>query len=152
MGFELTRLGDIGTDCTCSWKSNYHMITPTIGWRLTSCKSKRQKLSHYHKNCHSSLETTMQSLQRTNQNVRATYTNFVTDGWSWSYGSWIYNYLCNPCLSPLMLWVRIPLMARCTRYNIMWWSLSVTWDRSGAWYAYHEQKKSKYFHRKLVQG
>ena len=23
---------------------------------------------------------------------------------SWSYGSWIYNYLCNQCLSPLMLW------------------------------------------------
>jgi len=21
--------------------------------------------------------------------------------WSWSYGSWIYNYLCNRCLSPL---------------------------------------------------
>ena len=24
--------------------------------------------------------------------------------WPWSYGSWIYNYLCNQCLSPLMLW------------------------------------------------
>jgi len=21
--------------------------------------------------------------------------------WSWSYGSWIYNSLCNQCLSPL---------------------------------------------------
>jgi hypothetical protein len=29
--------------------------------------------------------------------------------WSWSYGSWIYNYLCNRCLLPLTLWVRIPL-------------------------------------------
>ena len=29
--------------------------------------------------------------------------------WSRSYGSWIYNYLCNQCLSPLTLWVRIPL-------------------------------------------
>ena len=28
--------------------------------------------------------------------------------WSWSYGSWIYNYLCNRCLSPLTLWVGIP--------------------------------------------
>ena len=28
--------------------------------------------------------------------------------WSWSYGSWIYNYLCNQCLSPLTLWVWIP--------------------------------------------
>jgi hypothetical protein len=29
--------------------------------------------------------------------------------WSWLYGSWIYNYLCNQCISPLKLWVRIPL-------------------------------------------
>jgi hypothetical protein len=29
--------------------------------------------------------------------------------WSWSYGSWIYNYLCNLCLSPLTLWVWIML-------------------------------------------
>ena len=32
----------------------------------------------------------------------------------WSYGSWIYNYLCNECLSPLMSWVRISIRARCT--------------------------------------
>ena len=37
---------------------------------------------------------------------------------------------CNLSLSPLKLGVRIPLMARCTRYNIMWYSLSVTCDRS----------------------
>ena len=49
-------------------------------------------------------------------------------GPSWSYGSWIYNYLCNQCLSPLKLWVWTPFMVRCTRYNIMWWSLSVTCD------------------------
>jgi hypothetical protein len=34
--------------------------------------------------------------------------------WPWSFGSWIYNYLCNRCLSPLIMWVRIPLSARCT--------------------------------------
>jgi len=28
---------------------------------------------------------------------------------SWSHGSWIYNYLCNQCISPLKLWVRTPL-------------------------------------------
>ena len=28
--------------------------------------------------------------------------------WSWSYGSWIYNYLSIQCLSPLKLWVQIP--------------------------------------------
>ena len=34
--------------------------------------------------------------------------------WSWSYGCWIYNYmyLCNQCLSPLKLRVRIPPIAR----------------------------------------
>ena len=40
--------------------------------------------------------------------------------WSWSYGIWIYNYLYNHCISPLKLWVRIPIIARCTQYNIMW--------------------------------
>jgi len=34
--------------------------------------------------------------------------------WSWSYDSWIYNYLCKQCLSPLKLWVRTSFMARCT--------------------------------------
>ena len=29
--------------------------------------------------------------------------------WSWSYGSLIYNYLCNQFLSPLTLWVLIQL-------------------------------------------
>jgi hypothetical protein len=29
--------------------------------------------------------------------------------WSWSYGSWIYNYLCSQCLLPLTLWAQIPL-------------------------------------------
>jgi len=34
--------------------------------------------------------------------------------WPWSYGSWIYNYLCNRCPSPLMLWLRLLPRARCT--------------------------------------
>jgi len=33
--------------------------------------------------------------------------------WPWSYGSWIYKYLCNQCLSPLMrVWISIRV--RCT--------------------------------------
>jgi hypothetical protein len=35
-------------------------------------------------------------------------------GSTWSYSSWIYNYLCNQGLSPLKLWVRTPFMAMCT--------------------------------------
>ena len=32
----------------------------------------------------------------------------------WSYGSWIYNCLCNQCLLPLMLWGWISIRVRCT--------------------------------------
>jgi hypothetical protein len=42
--------------------------------------------------------------------------------WSWSYGSWIYHYLLNQCISPLKLWVRTSFMAKCNRYNTMWHS------------------------------
>ena len=44
----------------------------------------------------------------------------IGPSWSWSYGIWIYNYLCNQCLPPLKLWTRILLMASCTWYNFMW--------------------------------
>ena len=54
---------------------------------------------------------------------KVTSITFTSRGplWSCSYGSWIYNYLwlCNHYLSPLKLWVWIPLMARCTRYHIV---------------------------------
>ena len=31
------------------------------------------------------------------------YHHYIVEGLLWSYGSWIYNYLCNQCLSPLKL-------------------------------------------------
>ena len=37
------------------------------------------------------------------------------EGPSWSYSSWIYNYLYNRCLSSLKLRLRIPFKARCPR-------------------------------------
>jgi len=43
--------------------------------------------------------------------------------------SWIYSYLYNQYISPLKLCVWIPLVEKCTRYNIMWSSMSVTYDR-----------------------
>ena len=49
---------------------------------------------------------------------------------SWSFGSWISHYKCNQCLSTLMLWVWIPLMARCTRYNLIWYICSLVCDRT----------------------
>jgi hypothetical protein len=39
---------------------------------------------------------------------------YKASSWSWSYGSWICNCLCNEWLSPLMLPVRIPNRPRCT--------------------------------------
>ena len=44
---------------------------------------------------------------------------------SWvSYGSWIYNYLCNQCLSPPKLLVRIPPMVCQWFATSQWFSLS----------------------------
>jgi hypothetical protein len=42
------------------------------------------------------------------------YSVFWGPSWPWSQISWIYNYLWNQCLSPLMLWVRISIRTRCT--------------------------------------
>jgi len=43
------------------------------------------------------------SLQSSSSFVRTLFERMKQVGnlWSWSYGSWIYNYLCNQCLSPL---------------------------------------------------
>jgi len=40
--------------------------------------------------------------------------NYVKKKFVRSYGSWIYNYLCNQCLLPLMLWVWFSIRTRCT--------------------------------------
>ena len=37
------------------------------------------------------------------------YWNHSGPSWWWSYNSWIYNYICNQCLSSLTLWVGISL-------------------------------------------
>ena len=64
--------------------------------------------------------------------IEQNYIIHVLDCWfhsvqgPWTYGSWIYDYLCNQCISPLKLWIRTPFMAMCTRINIMWYNLSVT--------------------------
>ena len=44
----------------------------------------------------------MQLVSQLLKNYRGSY-------WLWSYGGWIYNYLCNQCLSQLTLWVRTAL-------------------------------------------
>ena len=51
--------------------------------------------------------------------------------WSWSYFSWIHNYLCNQHLSPLMLWVRISIRARCTTLC----DKVCQWIATGRWFS-----------------
>ena len=56
---------------------------------------------------------------------------FKGSSWPWSYGSWIHNYLhlCNQCLSPLTLWVRISPIARCTTLcdKVCQWLVTGRW-------------------------
>ena len=51
----------------------------------------------------------------------------------WLYGSSIYNYLCNRCLSPMMLLVQIPLRARCTTLcdKVCQWLAAGRWFSPG---------------------
>jgi hypothetical protein len=53
--------------------------------------------------------------------------------WLWSFGSWIYFYICNQWLSPLKLWVRIPL-----RWGVLDTTLcdkACRWLVTGRWFS-----------------
>jgi len=60
--------------------------------------------------------------------------------WSWSYGSWIYNYLYDRYLSPLMLWVRISIRARCTTVcdKVCQWLTTGRWFSPGTSVILHQ--------------
>ena len=51
--------------------------------------------------------------------------------WPWSYGSLIYTYLCNQCLSPLMLWIQISIRVRC----ITLCGKVCQWFATGRWFS-----------------
>jgi hypothetical protein len=95
-------------------------------------------------------------------------------GPSWSCGSWIYNYLCNQCLSWLMrVWTSF--MARCTRYNIAdlvdfythwtymliflsnyWWQKSDIWSQASyrypiSWEAFFDPSDSYFLYADFVE-
>ena len=79
---------------TFTWKSRYFMDTALII-----------------KFCNSEIFIILMRVYdiASTENVYCTPLKNSGPSWPCSYGSWIYNYLCNQCLSPLMLWVRIPL-------------------------------------------
>jgi hypothetical protein len=58
---------------------------------------------------------------------------FKGPSWLWLYGCLIYNYLCNQYLSPLTLWVRIPL-----RRGVLYTTLCdevCQWLATGQWFS-----------------
>jgi hypothetical protein len=59
--------------------------------------------------------------------------------------------LCNHCLSQQKLGVRIPLMAGCTWYNIMWSSLLVTCGRSVVFSRTPVSSTNKTDHHNLIE-
>ena len=62
---------------------------------------------------------------------RSNSMSFRGPSWSWSYGSWIHNYLCNQCLSSLTLWVWIPL-----KWGVLKTYIKVCqWLATGQWFS-----------------
>ena len=59
----------------------------------------------------------------------------ITEGpsWSWSYVSWIYNYLCNRYQSPLKLWVQIQL--RRVVLDTAYCDTVCKWLATGRWFS-----------------
>jgi len=53
--------------------------------------------------------------------------------WSWTYGSWIYNYLRNQCLSPLKLWIRIQLKRDVLDTTLC--DIVCQWLATGRWFS-----------------
>jgi hypothetical protein len=61
-------------------------------------------------------------------NYLTAITTSMGPSWLWSYGSWIYNYLCKQCLSPLKLWVWTPFMGEV--YLIQYYVIKFVSDKS----------------------
>jgi hypothetical protein len=93
------------------WKALKTIPSPKIGFGLYSCCN---VLNHI---------------------LRPAYSTQSTKGpsWPWSYGRWIHNYLCSQWLSPLMLWVRIWIRARCTTLcdKVCQWLATGRWFSPG---------------------
>jgi hypothetical protein len=110
-------------DCTVLEEEDFYLVDTVLNFR----RKKTPFDFHLAFNLRSHISLTVFNICAVIVGIMETVTGLsLLKGQSWSYGSWIYNYLCNQCLSPTKVWIRIPLMARCTRYNIMWKGLSVT--------------------------
>ena len=54
---------------------------------------------------------------------------------SWSYGSWIYNYLCNHCISPLKLWIWITSRRMYSVQHYLVCDKVCQWLAPGRWFS-----------------
>jgi hypothetical protein len=95
-------------------------------WPVIACWS--QDKYHYCFVCQLSLPVNAKKHINIMNNSKLTGTS-----WPWSYGSWLYSYLCNPCLLPLMLRVRIAIRARCTPLcdKVCQWLATGRWFSQG---------------------
>ena len=74
------------------------------------------------------------SLERKKNSKWVYWRLWTMKGWLWSYvyGSWIYNYLCNTCLSPLT-WVQIPF--RRSAFDTTLCDEVCQWLLAGQWFS-----------------
>ena len=117
---------------TLWWASNCLKLSITVVIIFTALSKAEKKKKTLWKVCYTTDKYSLAVIKKKYQYhcLRFNFRSCIYKRWrSWLYGSWIYNYLCNQCLSPLKLQVRIFLMATYTRYN-MRLSLSVTCGRS----------------------
>jgi hypothetical protein len=119
--FVLTLSVVIGTDCIGSYKSNYHAITattvssnlidtiltikiPSTIWTHQTCLTICFDPEYISKISKLLLLDTFSILPSTwKKRLRLYLLDSKRPSWPWSHGNWIYNYLCNQCLSPLIV-------------------------------------------------
>ena len=84
-------------------------------------------------------------IYRSYQNiVRVIVRHLLTVGpsWPWSYGSWIYNYLCNQCISLLKLRVWILLIVRILNTTLC--DKVCQWLAAGQWFSPPIKRRPQY--------
>jgi hypothetical protein len=77
-------------------------LTATYNWNI------HLELSNRYQNLHLELGNRYQNLHLELGNRYQNLHLELSHRYQKPYGCWIYNYLCNQCLSPLTLWVGIP--------------------------------------------
>jgi hypothetical protein len=128
----ICRLCLILSDCFC-WENLTCMVLVFVGWSwYLSCEAKSSAIVS--RTC-ASLKSVVLSVTSSTRAVvlhvmspilASTPTLLV---FQVMYVSWIYNYLCNQCLSPVKLWVWISIRVGCTTLcdKVCQWLVTGRW-------------------------